>query len=207
MPRFRHLAVTAGRRCREREVLGQLRASPVPLLPGAEHRGGVERDDDGHRQLGDVEKAAAERRDAGIVPDDRLGGGAPQADEHLGADERELGLQPVHARQDLGPVGRVVDPARPLRAPLEVLHGVREVGVPLPHADLGENLAQESPRRAYERLAAAVLDVAGLLADEHEARRGRPLTEDDLGRVAPEIAPAAGIRLSTLLAELPRGRR
>ena len=51
----------SGGGARELEVARELRASPLALLAGAEHGGRVIRHDDRHRELGDVEDAAAER--------------------------------------------------------------------------------------------------------------------------------------------------
>ena len=85
----------------------------------------------------------------------------------------------------LHPVRRVVDPARPFRPPLEVLHRVREVQVALVEARLRDELAQQSPCRAHERPAGAILDVAGLFPDEHRSRSRRPFSEHDASRVAP----------------------
>ena len=79
----------SGDGARELEILRQLAAMPPALLARSEHRGGVERHDDGHRELGHVEDPAAERRHPRIAPDQRLGGDPPEADEHLRPHELE----------------------------------------------------------------------------------------------------------------------
>src|SRR4029079_152293 len=194
-------AYRSGDGARELEILGQLGATLPAFVACPQHRRGMERHDDGHRELGHVEDAAAERRHPRRPVDQRLGGDPPEADEHVGPDERQLCLQPRAAGPDLRPVRRVVDPARPLRSPLEVLDRVRQVDVLVAQTDLAEDLAQKRAGRSHERLAAAVLDVARLPADEHDAGRDGTLTEDDARRTAPQLAAAARLRLTALVVE------
>src|SRR4029078_433087 len=61
--------------------------------------------------------------------------------------------------------------------------------------------------RPDEGHAAAVLDVARLLADEHHTGRDRTLPEDDPGRIAPEGAAPARPRRPALLVEPLVGSR
>ena len=64
--------------------------------------------------------------------------------------------------------------------PLEVLDRVGDVDLVAVDAGGGERLVEQAPRGADERMALFVLLVAGLLADEHDARVTRPLAEDGL---------------------------
>jgi hypothetical protein len=77
---------------------------------------------------------------------------------------------------------------------LEVLDGVGEVGGLQRDPGVCEGSSQEASGRPGERLAAAVLDVPRLLADEDHRRRRRTAGEDHLRRVAVEIAALASPR-------------
>jgi hypothetical protein len=66
-------------------------------------------------------------------------------------------------------------------------------------AGLGQRLVEHAAGGADERRPRDVLLVAGLLADEHPARRHRSLAEDSLGRARPQVTrPAAGGGLADL---------
>src|SRR5207248_3131978 len=82
---------------------------------------------------------------------------------------------------------RAVDaPLAPVRRfPAEMLHRIRHPYQVLGEPGLRHATPQHQARRPDERVAPAVLGVAGLLADEHDGRAGGPLAEDCLGGVAP----------------------
>lgn len=74
---------------------------------------------------------------------------------------------------------------------LEVLDRVGDLGLAARDADGLQRLVELAAGRADERVARAVLTVAGNLADEHEPGILRALAEDGLGRRLPEFAAAA----------------
>src|SRR3954451_3183185 len=86
-----------------------------------------------------------------------------------------------------------MDPPLRCRLEPEVLHRVRDVGVPAVDVRVGQRLVQQAPGRADERLALAVLLVAGLLTDEDDPGGLGALAEHGLGGRLPQLAgPAAG---------------
>jgi len=105
----------------------------------------------------------------------------------------------------------LVDPALAARLPLEVLDGIGEVGDALVEPCLAHRLAQELTGRADERLAAAILLLAGGLADKHQRRIPRADAEHDRSPRRVELAPRAlaelGPDLRQRLAPRRGGRR
>ncbi len=85
----------------------------------------------------------------------RLRRGRAETDDQLGLYGSELEREPVAARLHLGPVRLVVDAllSAGRRAPVEVLDGVREIRLLISDLCLGEELAEELPGRADERMA------------------------------------------------------
>jgi hypothetical protein len=86
--------------------------------------------------------------------------------------------------------------------PLEVLDRVGDEDLLTLDAGFHQHGIEETAGRPDERTAGAVLAIAGLLADQHERCRHRPLPEHDLGRVPVERAVGAGGGLP-----LPAGER
>jgi hypothetical protein len=62
-----------------------------------------------------------------------------------------------------------VDAALAAGFPLEVLHGVRDVGVVAVYAAVAQRAVEDMPGGADERVALLVLLVPGLLADQRQA--------------------------------------
>jgi hypothetical protein len=85
-----------------------------------------------------------------------------------------------------------VDAALAARLVLEVLDGIGDVDEVAVDPGFREDGVEELSCRADEGLAGDVLLVAGLLADEDDARLLRAFAEDGLGGLAPEVAAAAG---------------
>ena len=67
-------------------------------------------------------------------------------------------------------------------------------------------LVEHPAGRSDERAALPILDVAWLLTDQHHPGPRRPLTEDGLGGVLPEVAGLAGLGGSAELFEAGAGR-
>jgi hypothetical protein len=80
------------------------------------------------------------------------------------------------------------------RLPLEVLDGVRDVGIAAVDPRLIERAIEDPPSRPDERLACAILLVARLLAHQHHVRATRTGAEDGLRPEAPQAAGAAARR-------------
>ena len=110
---------------------------------------------------------------------------APSATTSSGRTDGELGLEPRATGGELARVRLCVQAALAARGglPLEVLDRVGEVDLVAVEAGGGERLVEQAARGADERVALFVLLVAGLLADEHDARVTRALAEDGLRRV------------------------
>ncbi len=152
------------------------------------------RHDHVRRERRALEYLPAVRADRRRVAEDGLHGRRAEAHDHLGLHGRHLGLEPAVARVDLDHVGLGVEAPLAARLPLEVLHGVRDVDVAPIHAGTLERRVEHAPRGADERAASSILDVPGLLADEHD-RGGRvPFAEDRLCGVLVEVARGARTR-------------
>ena len=138
-----------------------------------------------------VEQLAAVLREAERTPHQRLCRGGAEQHERLRLDHAQLLLQPRAAGVDLEALRGLVDAAAAALLELEVLDGVRHVGLVARDAGRLEPLVELPAGRPHERLAGEVLLVARLLADEHHARPLQALAEDGLGGAAPEVAAAA----------------
>jgi hypothetical protein len=106
---------------------------------------------------------------------------------------RKLRFEPRMACGDVPLQRRLVDAPLAARLEKEMLDGVRHVDAVGCDARFVEQRAQQSAGRPDERPALLILLVAGLLADEHQARVGRPFTGDALRRVLPQLAAAAAV--------------
>ena len=111
----------------------------------------------------------------------RLGRGRAQTEQRIGLDDAYLRIEPRLAREDVRQIGLLVDPLLPARRPSEVLHRVGHVDVVAGDVGVVERAVEDPAGRSYERVSLAVLVVAGLLADHHDTRAARALTEDGLG--------------------------
>jgi hypothetical protein len=119
----------------------------------------------------------------------------------------ELGHEPWPASADLPDRGLLVNPQLPSRLPAEMLHHVCDVDTAPVEARLLERRGEKPPGGADERAARQILFVAGLLAHQHDVRRGGPLAEHRLGRPPPEVARAASGCGITQLRDRLRGAR
>jgi len=130
------------------------------------------------RPLG-LQLDAAGFRHAERASEQRLGGNSAEADDDLRFHECDLVLEPGKARANFSRTWCLVDAALRTRVlcPLEVLDGVREVEVIAIDACCIERAIEDFPRRANERMALSLFDVARLLADHHHARSARTFAE------------------------------
>ena len=167
----------------------------------ADGAGFVGRPEDGRGVIGDhdlpirgVEHLATTGRDPDRAAEQGAGRRGAQADHHSGPHRRELGLQPRVAGVDLVGTRLLVEaPLAPVLV-LEVLHGVGDVEPGAIEPGLLDATPEHAPRRPDERLALAVLLVAGLLADQDDPGRGRPFPEHRLGRGLVEGTALAPLR-------------
>jgi hypothetical protein len=88
-------------------------------------------------------------------------------------------------------VGLLVDALLPANDESEVLHQVGDVDVAAVESGFVDRAIEHAARRPDERPAGAVLLVARLLADQHDAGVIRSLPEDGLRRVPIELAAVA----------------
>jgi len=134
--------------------------------------------------------AVARHEVAGVrdVPDD----GGVQLPPGADLAHALLGIEPGAAGAHFAGTWPGVDAALPARLPLEVLDRVRDIDEVAIDARVFEAAVEEVAGGADERVAKAVLGVAGLFADKDEAGTGIPFAEDGLGGVRPEGAAFAG---------------
>src|SRR5258706_1873178 len=129
--------------------------------------------------------------DAEPGPEERLGRGGAEGHDERGLHRGELALEPLVAGLDLALCRGLVQAAFAARLPLEVLHRIGDVELRPVEARLMQRLVEDAPGGADERMALAVLDVPGLLADQHDACARTALAENGLRSVLPQGAGAA----------------
>ena len=152
----------------------------------------VDREERHPRRADDnVLRDAVHPRDAGGVAGEELGREVAQRRNHARADQLDLLEEPRLARLDL--VGlRIAVARRP------TLQHVRDVDVGAGEPDVAEQPFEQLAGCADERHALLILVEAGRFADEHQLRRGRPRSEDDL---RPGFGESAARARSSVLSE------
>ena len=100
-------------------------------------------------------------------------------------------LEPQVTGEHLVVVRPLVNATFAARRPLEVFDRVGQINAADGDARLVERFAKQTAGRADERLALPILDVARLLADEHDIGALVAGAEDRLRAAAPEIAALA----------------
>ena len=136
------------------------------------------------------------------APEQRLGSGAAEGHDQGRPHQPDFLPQPWIAGPYLAGIGLLVEPSLDQLLPheLEVLHHVGDVHVLAVEPDLDQRAIEHLARRPDERRALAIFLIAGLLADQHDARADRAPAEDGLRRVTVEIAaPATGAGVNELL--------
>ena len=71
------------------------------------------------------------------------------------------------------------------RHEFEMFDRARDIDLLAIDAGLDQGAVEHMPRRTDERLAGEVFLVAGLLANQHDARVRRPFAKHSLGRIFP----------------------
>ena len=118
--------------------------------------------------------------------------------------ERDLGVEPRPAGRDLAGVRLLVDAPLAARLPLEVLDDVGDVDLRAVDPRLRERPIEQRAGRTDERMAAQILGVARLLADEHQRRRRRAFAEDGLRGALVEVACGAVLAAARTAASVGR---
>jgi hypothetical protein len=121
----------------------------------------------------------------------RPGGRRAEDHHYLRPNGRQLSRQPRAAGDDLGDGRRLVDPPFTLPAEPEVLHRVGQIRLRAIDAGLRECLVEQPTCRPDEDPAFLVLDVAGLLAHQHQLGSLRALAGYHPVGVLVEIASPA----------------
>ena len=135
-------------------------------------------------------------RHAEVAAEQGLGSGGAQADDDVGLDSGDLGLQPGYARGYLFPVWALVNPPLASRRPLEVLDHVGDVNQGAVDGRRFERLVQDLAGGTDEGPARPILLVAWLLTDHQDPGALGSLAEHGLGGSRPEVAgSAAGCHL------------
>ena len=131
-------------------------------------------------------------RDPGRLAREQLRGEVAERRDELRLDQLDL-AEEVASQASISSGMRVAVAGRP------ALDHVRDVHVLAGHADSGEELVEELPRLADERVALLVLVEAGRLADEHQLGLRVADAEDDLGAALGKTAARAAGDLGRVL--------
>src|SRR5690242_2976216 len=103
----------------------------------------------------------------------------------------DLAREPHVAGADVSDVRSPVKTPLTARFPSKMLHGVRDEEVAALEAGRCEAVIENLAGRADKCVPAQILLIAGLLANQHDARVRRPDADDRLRRVSPQIATTA----------------
>jgi hypothetical protein len=145
-----------------------------------------------HPGKGRIQQFAAVPCDAKFASEQRLRGGGPEADDHLGLQHLDFGFKPRTASRDFHGVGLFVDAPLAAGFPLEVLYRIRDVDFAAIDARFDKSAIEQLSGRADERLALKIFLVAGLFADENDFGALSTGAEDRLSGVDIKIAGGAG---------------
>ena len=145
------------------------------------------------------------RRDGHRLAHERAQRGGTERNDDVRTHGGDFRFEPIVAGGDLALRRRLVNAPLAAQLEAEMLDGVGDVRVALAHARFRHQLPQQPPRRADERSTFLILDVARLLADQHQRRMPRALAGHGLGRARAEVAAPAAVEVR--LAGAGRHRR
>lgn len=160
-------------------------ASPIDIGPQAKNRRRMNGRRHVRHEVG-LQQLSTLLGDLEFGPEQGFGRGRAQADQHLGFDQIDLGLQPGQARTNLASIGRLVQPPTAASLPLEVLDHVGDIRVVALDAGALQRLVEQAAGRPHEGLAGDVLAVARHLADQHQASILPTFTKDGLRAALPQ---------------------
>ena len=103
----------------------------------------------------------------------RLSGGGAQADDHLGLDDENLGMEPRPAGFDLSRRRFLVQAAFAARLPAEVFYGVCDVDFVARNAGFFQCFVEQPAGGADERLALVIFFVARNFAEQYQRAAAR----------------------------------
>ena len=143
--------------------------------------------DSGHDHLRErrFEKFAAMLGDSEIAAEQGLGGGGTEADDYLGFEGCNFGLEPGAAGFNFRGAGLFVDAAFSSWFPFEMLYGIRDVNFLAIDSRCDERFVEKFAGGADERFAFEIFLIAGLLADHHHFCERRAFTENCLRGIPP----------------------
>src|SRR5688572_32919314 len=141
-----------------------------------------------------AQRLAALLGDLELVAEHRLGRRRAQGDDHVRANDFDLGLEPRFTCRDLPRARLGVNAPLAALFELEVFDGVGDVDFAAVDADFFQDLVEHRAAGADERLARAIFLIARLLADEHDARVGGTFAEDGLRGELVQVAALAALR-------------
>lgn len=116
---------------------------------------------------------------------------APEANDNPGPDNPNLRVQPWPAGGYFPGAGLLVEPALPMRLPLEMLHDVRDIDTPPVDAGLFQRLVEQSTGGTDKWPSREVFVVARDFSHHHDLRARRAFPKDSLGTNLPERARGA----------------
>ena len=129
---------------------------------------------------GQIDRRAPGLGDGDDAAEQRAGGGGAEGDRDRGLDQQPFLFDPEAAGVDFGGAGLGMDAAGAALFIFEMLDRVGDIGAGAIDAGGGERAIEQLPGGADERAAGQILLIAGLFADEHQPRIGRPLAEHGL---------------------------
>ena len=115
-----------------------------------------------------------------------MGGGGAEADDEFGLENFDFGEEPGTAGGDFAGVGLFMESAFSGGFPFEMFDGVGDVGFGAIDASFFKGFVEHPAGGADEGFAFEVFFVAGLFADENNARVFGAFAEDRLGAGFPE---------------------
>ena len=163
------------------------------LIWRAQNRGRVNRSHHQGRQL-ELQKLTAMLGDPEIAAKQRLGRSGSQADDDLRLPEGDFRIQPRTAGGNLSGIGLFVDAALAAGFPLEVFHGIRDIGFAAVDARFDHGMIEDSAGRADKGLARKILLMAGLFTHKHDFRVRRTAAENGLRPPFPKVAGSTVLR-------------
>src|SRR5688500_17015420 len=118
-------------------------------------------------------------------------GDRAEADDDVGTDAREIAFQPEPARALLGRIRAAVQARLAAALELEMLDRIGDVDAAAVDAEFLQRAVEQLAGGTDEGMAAEVFLVAGLLADDEDARVVGAFAEHGLGRRLPQRAALA----------------
>ncbi len=107
---------------------------------------------------------------------------------------KHLGVEPVIACGEFRRIRPLMQSTLAARLPFEMFDGVRDVQLAAFEASGFQRVVGTRPAGPTKGRPRRVFFVAGLFADQHDARRRRALAENRLGCMTPDITTTAGGR-------------